>query len=75
MKHASIAASSGACLALMKPIVFLDGHDFRPGYRQLKLLKEHFPQTPLIAMTATVIPYLYTKGYFNSVKVSQSKGI
>ena len=32
------------------------GHDFRPGYRQLKLLKENFPRAPLIAMTATAIP-------------------
>lgn len=29
------------------------GHDFRPSYRNLILLKEFFPSTPLIALTAT----------------------
>lgn len=29
------------------------GHDFRPDYRNLCLLKRIFPQTPLIALTAT----------------------
>ncbi|PKN01080.1 MAG: hypothetical protein CVU77_06935 [Elusimicrobia bacterium HGW-Elusimicrobia-1] len=29
------------------------GHDFRPEYRKLNLLKTHFPTVPLIALTST----------------------
>ena len=31
------------------------GHDFRPEYRKLNLLKIHFPTVPLIALTSTAI--------------------
>ncbi len=29
------------------------GHDFRPDYRNLKALRQDFPETPVIALTAT----------------------
>lgn len=32
------------------------GHNFRPEYRNLYLLKQWFPQVPLIALTATATP-------------------
>jgi ATP-dependent DNA helicase RecQ len=29
------------------------GHDFRPAYLKINLLKEHFPKTPFLALTAS----------------------
>lgn len=48
------------------------GHDFRPGYRQLKLLKEHLPNIPLIAMTATAISEVQ-KDIVTQLKLSNPK--
>lgn len=36
------------------------GHDFRPEYRQLKMLRQHFPDKSIIALTATATPRVKT---------------
>lgn len=43
---ARIAIDESHCCSQM-------GHDFRPDYKQLAMLKQLFPKTPIIALTAT----------------------
>ena len=49
------------------------GHDFRPEYLQLSVLKEHFPKVPIIALTATAEEHtrrdIVTKLKFRDYKV------
>src|SRR3989344_2681330 len=48
------------------------GHDFRPEYRNLSLLKKNFPQIPIIALTATATPKVRTD-ILSSLNIKNAK--
>lgn len=45
------------------------GHEFRPEYRRLAIIKETFPDVPVIALTATATPSVRTD-IINELKLS-----
>lgn len=42
------------------------GNDFRPDYKRLCLLKQQFPDTPLLALTATATQRVRSCRMFSS---------
>ena len=36
------------------------GHDFRPDYKRMNMLREEFPNVPFMALTATATPRVCT---------------
>lgn len=46
------------------------GHDFRPSYMELKIIKNNFPDIPLMALTATATPNVL-EDIFNSLNLNE----
>lgn len=48
------------------------GHDFRPDYRNLSVLRSNFPQVPMMAMTATATPRV-RQDILHQLKMNKTK--
>ncbi|KAH9283432.1 Bloom syndrome -like protein [Echinococcus granulosus] len=48
------------------------GHDFRPDYRNLRILRENFPKVPMMAMTATATPQV-RQDILHQLRMSNTK--
>ncbi|WP_169312368.1 RecQ family ATP-dependent DNA helicase [Methanoplanus limicola] len=49
LKISLIAVDEAHCISMW-------GHNFRPEYREIRVLRDTFPDVPIIALTATAIP-------------------
>ena len=47
------------------------GHDFRPSYMELKIIKNNFPDIPLMALTATATPNVL-EDIFESLNLNEA---
>lgn len=48
------------------------GHDFRPDYKKLNILRERFPEVPVMALTATATPRV-RKDIIHQLKMKDTK--
>ncbi|XP_033749832.1 Bloom syndrome protein homolog isoform X2 [Pecten maximus] len=48
------------------------GHDFRPDYKKLNILRERYPEVPMMALTATATPRV-RKDILHQLKMNDTK--